>query len=71
MKKENCYKVCYLVSILILVGLPIKLVKDYMAYTTTLNSAPFYLWAIVDCMRFLLPAAILFLVGKFLKEKFE
>ena len=62
------YKICYWVGILLLILFPAKLIKDYIIYVTTLNSAPFYLWVLVDAVCFLLPAAILFLIGKHLKK---
>lgn len=69
MKKGNYYKICYLISILFLVGFPIYLIYDYITYTTTLNSAPFYLRVAVDSICFLLPAGIFFFIGKILKNK--
>ena len=69
MKKENVYRFCYFVSILLVIGFGIKLIKDWVVYNTTLNSAPFYLWVLVDGVFLLLPAAILFLIGTVLKRK--
>ena len=69
MKKENGYRLCNFVSILLVIGFGIKLIKDWVVYNTTLNSAPFYLWVIVDGIALLLPAAILFLIGILLKRK--
>ena len=63
------YKVCYWVGGLFLIAFPVKLIKDYIIYVTTLNSAPFYLWVLVDGICYLLPAAILILIGKYLKKR--
>ena len=63
------YKICYWAGILLLILFPAKLIKDYIIYVTTLNSAPFYLWVLVDGLCYLLPAAILVLLGKYLKKR--
>ena len=65
----KCYKMCYYAGIFLLIAFPVKLIKDYIVYTTTLNSAPFYLWVLVDGLCYLLPAAILVLLGKYLKKR--
>ena len=69
MKKKGAYRICYLASTLFVIGLPIQLMADYARYSSTLNSAPFRLWVMVDCLYFLLPAVILFLIGNTLKKK--
>lgn len=69
MNKKNPHKLCYALSILLVIGFVIALVRDYIVYNTTLNSAPFSLWIAVDCVYFLLPAGILFAIGLILKKK--
>ena len=71
MKKENAHKICYLVSALFVIGFPLKIIKDWVTYNTTLISAPFYLWVIVDAILLLIPAGITFLIGWLLKKKYN
>ena len=47
----------------------LKLSFDYHTYCTTLNSAPFWVWILVNAIYFLLPALIAFLIGWILKRK--
>ena len=41
---------------------------DWHTYNTTLNSAPFRYWVLVNGIYFLLPAGILTVVGFFRKD---
>ena len=43
MKKENAYKLCHLIAALFMIGFPLKIIKDWVTYNTTLNSAPFFI----------------------------
>ena len=47
----------------------LKLPFDYHTYCTTLNSAPFWIWILVNAIYLLLPALVAFLVGWILKRK--
>ena len=69
MKKEYIYKFLYVVSLLLAVGFCIRLGVDWYVYNTTLNSAPFWLWAAVRAVEFLLPAAILAIAAWIVKKK--
>ncbi len=42
---------------------------DYSRYNCTLNSAPFYIWIVVNAIYFLLPAVIAFIIAVALKKK--
>jgi len=42
---------------------------DYSRYNRTLNSAPFYIWIVVNAIYFLLPSVIAFMIGVALKKK--
>lgn len=70
MKKENYYKFCWLISILLVIGYAINLIIDWVRYNSTLNSAPFYLWFLVGGVVYLIPALVLFLIGWRLKKKY-
>ena len=69
MKKLHWWKLCLLVGILLIIVFIIAVIRDYAAYNTTLNSAPFSLWIWVNGICYLLPAAILFLAAFLLKKK--
>lgn len=56
-------KWCNIISLVLIVCFIIKTIFDYGKYSSTLNSAPFYLWILVNALYFLLPALILFIVG--------
>ena len=71
MLKKRYSGVCYTLTALLTAGFFMKLVKDYVLYTATLNSAPFDLWVAVDGILFLLPAAVVALVGWILHKRTE
>ena len=68
MKKENFYKLLYIVSILLILCFFILLGIDYFKYNAMVNSAPFYAFIIVRSLEFILPAAIIFIVAKIIKK---
>ena len=47
----------------------VKTGLDYYTYTTTLNSAPFWVWIAVNAIYFLLPAVIVSIVALILERK--
>lgn len=63
------YKMCYVISKTLLVAFVIKLLRDIYVYNTTLNSAPFYIWIIVDMIYFIVPAIVLVIIGKVVQKK--
>lgn len=63
MKKQNYYKLFYLVSILALIGFFIRISVDYFKYDIT-SSVPFYLFLIERTLEFIVPSIIFFLLGK-------
>ena len=69
MKKLNIPKLCYIISTLLLIGFVINTILDYSRYNSTLNSAPFYLWVLVNMLCFIVPAIIVFIVGLVIKKK--
>ncbi len=70
MKKENIYKILYLVSILLIIGFLIRLGVDYFKYDNINNSVPFYMFIIFRVLEFILPSIILFIIGKVIKKKY-
>ncbi len=69
MKKAAIIKLCYIASMVLVILFFIKNIVDYSTYTTTLNSAPFYVWIAVNALYFLLPAVVIFIVGIIMKKK--
>ena len=63
------YKVFYGVSVVLMFAFVIKLLRDIYVYNTTLNSAPFYIWIVVDIIYFVVPAIILFVIGKKIQRR--
>ena len=61
-------KICYVISTTLLVAFVIKLLRDIYVYNTTLNSAPFYIWLVVDMIYFIVPAIILLVIGKVVQK---
>lgn len=69
MKKAAVANLCYLVSIILVILFFIKNIVDYSTYTTTLNSAPFYVWIAANALYFLAPAIITGIIGRMIKKK--
>ena len=69
MKKFNGVKICYGASVLLFIGFIINTIIDYGRYNSTLNSAPFYLWVIVNGICFIVPAIIVLIIGLIIKKK--
>ena len=73
MKKIQAHKLLYGAAVLMVVGFCVHVAIDYHQYSSTLNSAPFWIWIAVDALIWLLPAILAFLAGfisgKKLKQK--
>ena len=69
MKKLNGAKVCYGLSVILFVGFIINTIIDYGRYNSTLNSAPFHIWVIVNAICFIVPAIILLIIGFVIQKK--
>lgn len=69
MSKEKVIKICNIVAFILALSFLLKLARDAFVYNTTLNSAPFWIWVLVDMLYYLLPAAILFLLGRVVKYR--
>lgn len=61
--------ICNIISMLLLIAFVIKSVVDYFQYTTILNSAPFYLWILVNAVFMVVPSIIVFIIGVVVKRK--
>ena len=69
MKKMQTYKLLYGAAVLIILGFCIHLAVDYYQYCTTLHSAPFSVWVLVDLLLWLVPAALAFRAGYIAKKR--
>ena len=49
----------------------IHVTVDYLQYSSTLNSAPFTVWILVDGMLWLIPAALAFAAGIVAKKRMK
>lgn len=48
--KQKVPMICNIVSLILLIVFVIKSIVDYTQYSTSLNSAPFYLWVLVNAL---------------------
>ncbi|MBO5953378.1 MAG: hypothetical protein J6Q53_04560 [Oscillospiraceae bacterium] len=69
MKKVQAHKLLYGASLLMVLGFCVHLAVDYYQYSTTLNSAPFSVWILVDSLIWLLPAVLAFAAGLVAKKR--
>ncbi len=69
--KVQAYKLLYGAAVLMLFGFGIHLLIDYVQYSSTLNSAPFWVWILVDSLLWLIPAALSFTAGYIAKKKMK
>ena len=63
------HKLLYGASALMVLGFCVHVAVDWHQYNTTLNSAPFGVWILVDALLWLIPAAIAAVAGFVAKKK--
>ena len=63
------HNICFLIVRILIAAFVITLVNDYLHYNSYVNSAPFYLFVLGNAVTTLLPAAVVFFIGKKMKEK--
>ena len=64
-------KILYGASALMVLGFCVHILVDYHTYCTTLNSAPFWVWILVDAALWLLPALVAFVAGLIVSKKYK
>lgn len=69
MNKTFLYKLFYIIAIVLAAVFCVMVAIDSYKYTTTLNSAPFYIFVLVRAITFLLPALISFIIGRVIHKK--
>ena len=67
--KQKVPMICNIVSLILLIVFVIKSIVDYTQYSTSLNSAPFYLWVLVMSLFWVFLPIILFVFGFVVKKK--
>lgn len=70
-KKENLYKVLYIISIILIVVFLIVLLFDYINYNPYETSFPLYSIAIVRIVEFVIPSIIIGILGSIIKKKIK
>ena len=71
MKRKTIAYICYAVSLVLLLCFVVRMIIDgvwYMENGVT-SSAPFYAYALVNALYFLLPGGIIFVLGWIIKGK--
>ena len=56
--KKNISKISNIMSAILAAAFVIKSVADYLHYSNTQNSAPFYVWVLVNALCLITPAII-------------
>lgn len=67
--KNKLPKICKIVSAVLAVAFVIKSIVDYSRYSSTLNSAPFYVWVLVNALYLIIPAIVILVIGIIVKNK--
>lgn len=68
-KKFNFTNLFNILSTILVVCFLVKTIIDYTQYSSTVNSAPFYIWILVNALYFIVPSIILFIVGIVIKKR--
>lgn len=66
--KRNILRIIYILIVLLLITFGIKSVLDYTRYTEA-NSAPFYVFILVNAIVYIAPAIMLFVISKVIARK--
>ena len=67
--KQNIPKICNILSAIFAAAFVIKSVVDYSHYSDTLNSAPFYVWELVNALYLIIPAIVVLVIGIVVRGK--
>lgn len=66
---NRLWKYLRIAALLLVLAFPVSAAYSWYIYTTTLNSAPFWLFLLVDAIHTLLPALVLLGISQILKRK--
>ena len=67
--KKNIAGIFNIVSAILVAVFVIRSIVDYTHYSSTLNSAPFCVWVLVNALYLIIPAIVLIVIGIVLKKK--
>ena len=65
MKKNKLIRACDMAAMIFALSFVIKVVVDLVGYRNQLTSFPIWAFPLAAAMRYLVPAGVLFLVGRF------
>lgn len=71
MKKETASRLLFIISILLAAAFAVKTIADYFRYDPIVNSAPFYVWIIINSLYFLIPSAVSLTAGLIIRKKHQ
>ena len=60
---------CNIVIAALLLAFVVKCIVDYSEYQASFNSAPFHVWMLVNTLYLVIPAIIVFAIGRIIKKK--
>ncbi len=66
--KKYIKRVIYILIVLLIITFGVKSVLDYTKYTEA-NSAPFYVFILVNAIVYIAPAIMLFVISKIITKK--
>lgn len=69
MQKTKVYKILLVISVLLIIVFGIDTVIGYIIYSTTLNSAPFYITVLANAVMYGVPSLICAVIGLVLRRK--
>ncbi len=55
-------------GLILIIVFIVKSLFDFLIYDPNSNSAPFYIWIIANAVYFIIPAIIIFIIGRFFKK---
>lgn len=67
--KNKIHMIFYALAIISIALFAIFTIIDGLRYDSALNSAPFYVFVLVRCVEFLIPASVFSIVGFVLNHK--
>lgn len=66
---KNNMSIYSIVSIILVIVYIVKSIVDYIQYSPLVNSAPYYVWLIINALYFLVPAFIIYIIGVVIKKR--
>jgi len=71
MKKNKVTKILFGISVILVITFVVATIIDYARYSTTLNSAPFYVFVLFNAIMYGIPSLICAVIGLILEKKGE